>query len=184
MGLVAAPLAGALISAINSGGSREIAAKISATLPKIGLYESSERVLGTTVGIRGLGMPAPSTFAFDVDPSGRRAGLAALKRSIDSDTVTMADFDTALKDTRASVTEAMEKDYEKIQGEIKQQAILAKKLAVHAIDAAAVADQAGQGQAASDLQDALAGLERPCGPGRGQVVARGPQQAKQGPGGR
>ena len=68
---------GVVVRATNTGGRREIAAKISATLPKIGLYESSERVLGTTVGIRGLGMPAPSTFAFDVDPSGRRAGLAA-----------------------------------------------------------------------------------------------------------
>ena len=67
----------ATITAINTGASREIAARLHATLPKIGRYESSERVLGTTVGLRGLGMPAPSTFAFEVDPSGRRAGLAA-----------------------------------------------------------------------------------------------------------
>ncbi len=59
----------------------------------------------------------------DLEDLTRRAGLAALKRSLDSDTVTMADFETALKDTRASVTEAMEKDYEKIQGEIKQAAM-------------------------------------------------------------
>lgn len=59
----------------------------------------------------------------DLEDLTRRAGLAALKRSIDSDIVTMADFDAALKDTRASVTEAMEKDYEKIQGEIKQNAM-------------------------------------------------------------
>jgi len=68
---------GVAVRATNTGGRREIAAKISATLPKIGLYESSERVLGTTVGIRGLGMPAPSIFSFEVDASGRRAGLAA-----------------------------------------------------------------------------------------------------------
>ena len=71
------PETGALISAINSGGRREIAAKIRAVVPKIGVYEASERILGTTVGIRGLGMPAPSTFAFEVDAAGRRAGLAA-----------------------------------------------------------------------------------------------------------
>ncbi|WP_137869530.1 CDC48 family AAA ATPase [Sphingopyxis sp. 2PD] len=59
----------------------------------------------------------------DLEDLTRRAGLAALKRSINSDAVTMADFDAALKDTRASVTEAMEKDYEKIQGEIKQAAM-------------------------------------------------------------
>jgi len=59
----------------------------------------------------------------DLEDLVRRAGLAALKRSLDSDIVTMADFEAALKDTRASVTEAMERDYEKIQGEIKQQAM-------------------------------------------------------------
>lgn len=71
------PESGALISVTNAGAGREIAAKIRAALPKVGVYESSERVLGTTVGFRGLGMPAPSTFSFDVDASGRRAGLAA-----------------------------------------------------------------------------------------------------------
>lgn len=68
---------GVVLSATNTGGRREIAAKIRADVPKIGIYEASERVLGTTIGIRGLGMPAPSTFAFDVDAAGRRAGLAA-----------------------------------------------------------------------------------------------------------
>jgi len=68
---------GVIVSATNTGGRREIAAKIRAVVPKIGVYEASERVLGTTVGIRGLGMPAPSTFAFDVDATGLRAGLAA-----------------------------------------------------------------------------------------------------------
>jgi hypothetical protein len=67
----------ALISATNTGANREIAASLRLILPKIGIYESSERILGTTVGIRGLGMPAPSTFAFEVDSGGRRAGLAA-----------------------------------------------------------------------------------------------------------
>ena len=59
----------------------------------------------------------------DLEDLVRRAGLAALKRSLSSESVTMADFEAALKDTRASVTEAMERDYEKIQGEIKQQAM-------------------------------------------------------------
>ena len=73
-----------------------------------------------------LGALAERTERFtgaDLEDLVRRAGLAALKRSIESDIVTMDDFETALKDTRASVTEAMEKDYEKIQGEIKQQAM-------------------------------------------------------------
>ncbi len=56
----------------------------------------------------------------DLEDLVRRAGLQALKRSLDSDKVTKADFDEAFKDTRASVTEAMERDYEKLRGEIKQ----------------------------------------------------------------
>lgn len=59
----------------------------------------------------------------DLEDLVRRAGLAALKRSLDSDLVTAEDFELALKDTRASVTEAMERDYAKIQGEIKQNAM-------------------------------------------------------------
>jgi len=38
----------ALISATNTGANREIAATLRASLPKIGVYESSERILGTT----------------------------------------------------------------------------------------------------------------------------------------
>lgn len=71
------PETNALISATNTGANREIAATLRGTLPRIGLYEASERILGTTIGLRGLGMPAPSTFAFEVDAGGRRAGLAA-----------------------------------------------------------------------------------------------------------
>lgn len=67
----------ALISATNTGVDREIAATLRATLPKVGLYESSERILATRVSLRGLGMPAPSIFSFEIDASGRRAGLAA-----------------------------------------------------------------------------------------------------------
>ena len=73
--------------------------------------------------IRGLLARNPKINAADLEDLVRRAGLAALKRSLSSDAVTMADFEAALKDTRASVTEAMERDYEKIQGEIKQAAM-------------------------------------------------------------
>src|SRR3546814_10914948 len=52
----------------------------------------------------------------------RSAGLAALKRSMSSETVTMEDVEPTQKDTSASVTEAMERDYQKIKGEIKPDA--------------------------------------------------------------
>src|SRR3546814_14901443 len=56
----------------------------------------------------------------DLEDLVRRAGLCALRKSLDVRQVTMDHFDEALKDTRASVTPEMEKDYERIQSQIKQ----------------------------------------------------------------
>lgn len=58
----------------------------------------------------------------DLEDLVRRAGMVALRRSIKARKVKMADFETALIDTRATVTPEMEREYEKIQGEIKQNA--------------------------------------------------------------
>jgi len=58
----------------------------------------------------------------DLEDLVRRAGLNALRGSIDAGTVTMAEFEQALGDTRASVTEEMEREYEQIQGSLKQDA--------------------------------------------------------------
>jgi hypothetical protein len=68
---------GARIVAVDVGLQREIKAQIRATLPGIGAFLANEQVLGTTVGLRGLGMPAPSRLSFEVDESGRAAGLVA-----------------------------------------------------------------------------------------------------------
>ena len=85
--------------------------------------QTAKMPLAGDVDLAALAEKADRFTGADLEDLTRRAGLAALKRSINSDAVTMADFETALKDTRASVTEAMEKDYEKIQGEIKQAAM-------------------------------------------------------------
>ena len=45
-----------------------------------------------------------------------------MRGSIDAGTVTMAQFDAALKETRASVTPEMELEYERIQDSLKQEA--------------------------------------------------------------
>ncbi len=58
----------------------------------------------------------------DLEDVVRRAGLVALRRSLQSTAVTMADFDEALTESRASVTPEMEKDYEKIAAQLKQDA--------------------------------------------------------------
>jgi transitional endoplasmic reticulum ATPase len=58
----------------------------------------------------------------DLEDVVRRAGLIALRRSLDSASVTMADFEEALTESRASVTPEMEKDYEQIASRLKQDA--------------------------------------------------------------
>src|SRR3954466_9486833 len=58
----------------------------------------------------------------DLEDLVRRAGLNALRGSIEAGEVTMAEFEQALRETRASVTEEMEREYERIQGSLKQDA--------------------------------------------------------------
>ncbi|CAN5207564.1 CDC48 family AAA ATPase [soil metagenome] len=59
----------------------------------------------------------------DLEDLTRRAGLAALRASLESKTVTMANFEAALIDTRASVTPEMEADYARISETLKANAM-------------------------------------------------------------
>ncbi|WP_322964856.1 CDC48 family AAA ATPase [Sphingomonas fuzhouensis] len=52
----------------------------------------------------------------------RRAGLIALRKSLNVQQVDMAAFDEALTEARASVTPEMERDYEQIAAKLKQEA--------------------------------------------------------------
>ncbi|MEA3033835.1 MAG: transitional endoplasmic reticulum ATPase [Sphingomonadales bacterium] len=61
----------------------------------------------------------------DLEDLVRRAGLFALRGSMDAQQVTMADFERALEETRASVTEEMECDYEEMRKRLKQDAMSA-----------------------------------------------------------
>ena len=58
----------------------------------------------------------------DLEDLTRRAGLIALRKNIDVQQVTMADFEDALTDSRASVTAEMERDYEQLAATMKQDA--------------------------------------------------------------
>jgi transitional endoplasmic reticulum ATPase len=58
----------------------------------------------------------------DLEDLVRRAGLTALRRGIDAGTVTMADFEAALTETRASVTPEMLEEYDRIQETLKSDA--------------------------------------------------------------
>jgi len=58
----------------------------------------------------------------DLEDLVRRAGLTALRRGLDAVEVTMADFEVALGDTRASVTPEMLEEYSRIQETLKSDA--------------------------------------------------------------
>jgi transitional endoplasmic reticulum ATPase len=59
----------------------------------------------------------------DLEDLVRRAGLTALRRGLDAGTVTMADFESALGETRASVTPEMLEEYDRIQETLKSDAV-------------------------------------------------------------
>ena len=59
----------------------------------------------------------------DLEDLTRRAGLTALRSGIDADQVTMADFEAALTETRASVTPEMLEEYARIQDTLKSDAV-------------------------------------------------------------
>ncbi|WP_419826726.1 CDC48 family AAA ATPase [Sphingomonas sp.] len=59
----------------------------------------------------------------DLEDLTRRAGLTALRRSLDVGQVTMADFEAGLGEMRASVTSEMERDYEQMAARLKQDAL-------------------------------------------------------------
>ncbi|MDP9086127.1 MAG: AAA family ATPase, partial [Pseudomonadota bacterium] len=58
----------------------------------------------------------------DLEDLVRRAGLVALRSSLDVREVTMVHFEEALTDSRASVTPDMERDYAQIAAQLKQDA--------------------------------------------------------------
>jgi transitional endoplasmic reticulum ATPase len=59
----------------------------------------------------------------DLEDLVRRAGLSALRRGLETGKVTMADFDSALTETRASVTEQMLTEYDRIRATLKSDAV-------------------------------------------------------------
>jgi transitional endoplasmic reticulum ATPase len=59
----------------------------------------------------------------DLEDLVRRAGLIALRRNLKSGDVTMADFEAALLETRASVTPEMLEEYARIEQTLKSDAV-------------------------------------------------------------
>jgi transitional endoplasmic reticulum ATPase len=57
----------------------------------------------------------------DLEDLTRRAGLLALRESLEAQTVTMAHFEQSLRETRPSVTPEMEREYEEMVRTLKQE---------------------------------------------------------------
>ena len=75
----------------------------------------------------------------------RRAGLVALRQSLSVEQVTMAHFEEALDDTRASVTPDMEREYEQMAARLKQEALSAPADRLHRAGSAPSARSEGCG---------------------------------------
>nr|WP_294848692.1 CDC48 family AAA ATPase [uncultured Sphingomonas sp.] len=79
--------------------------------------------LATDVDLESLAQRTERFTGADLEDLVRRAGLTALRRDLEGGKVTMADFEKALSETRASVTEDMLSDYAKIQDTLKADAV-------------------------------------------------------------
>ena len=79
--------------------------------------------LADDVDLESLAQRTERFTGADLEDLVRRAGLIALRRGLDSGQVTMADFETALADTRASVTPEMLEEYQRIQETLKSDAV-------------------------------------------------------------
>jgi len=79
--------------------------------------------LGDDVDLDSLARRTDRFTGADLEDLVRRAGLSALRQSLENATVTMEHFERALGDTRPSVTPEMEREYEQIAAKIKQDAM-------------------------------------------------------------
>ena len=79
--------------------------------------------LASDVDLESLARRTERFTGADLEDLVRRAGLTALRRGIDTGKVTMADFETALVETRASVTPEMLEEYDRIQETLKSDAV-------------------------------------------------------------
>ena len=78
--------------------------------------------LGEDVNLESLAQRTERFTGADLEDLVRRAGLTALRRGLDTGKVAMADFETALGETRASVTPDMLEEYQRIQDTLKSEA--------------------------------------------------------------
>ena len=84
---------------------------------------TEEMPLAKDVDLESLAQRTERFTGADLEDLVRRAGLTALRRGLEAKEVTMADFEAALTETRASVTPEMLEEYERIQRTLKSEAV-------------------------------------------------------------
>lgn len=84
--------------------------------------QTGKMPLAADVDLNEIAARAERYTGADLEDVVRRAGLVALRQSLDTREVTMAHFEEALAESRATVTEEMEREYEDMSGRLKQQA--------------------------------------------------------------
>jgi transitional endoplasmic reticulum ATPase len=84
--------------------------------------QTEKMPLASDVDLGDIADQTPRYTGADLEDVVRRAGLVALRESLETREVTMAHFVAALADSRATVTIEMEQEYEAMQGRLKQQA--------------------------------------------------------------
>jgi transitional endoplasmic reticulum ATPase len=87
----------------------------------LGIHTKSMPLAGD-VDLDSLAQRSERFTGADLEDLVRRAGMFALRGSIDAREVDMAAFERALQETRPSVTPEMETEYEKIEESLKQEA--------------------------------------------------------------
>jgi transitional endoplasmic reticulum ATPase len=85
--------------------------------------QTAKMPLADDVDLDSLAGRAERFTGADLEDLVRRAGLVALRRSLDAERVTMADFEEAFGQSRASVTQEMEREYEAMASKLKQEAL-------------------------------------------------------------
>ena len=98
---------------------------------KILAIHTAKMPLADDVDLEELAARSERFTGADLEDVVRRAGLFALRSSLAATQVTAADFDRAMEETRASVTEEMEREYEQIRAKLKQDAMGAGGIGFH-----------------------------------------------------
>ncbi|BCA60067.1 CDC48 family AAA ATPase [Sphingomonas sp. HMP6] len=84
--------------------------------------QTGKMPLGSDVDLSVIAGQTDRYTGADLEDVVRRAGLNALRRSLKAAEVWMVDFEEALKDSRASVTPELEREYESMKARLKQDA--------------------------------------------------------------